>query len=179
MSYSLRPHGLCVACQAPSSMGFSRQDYWGGPEAVLRRRRNRIGRPLSPPQIHQKIIWMLSDFHKTTSECWWKTPGTQKGSLFSSKGGRIKYKKQKERQRVRDGDPSREEFVKEKFPNTRKPSHQQVCGEFWNLRGQHNQEGKKKKTTHRIRALTTTPSGEIAQTIASAPSKQGRCGLHA
>ena len=35
----------------------------------------------------------------------------------------------------------------EKFPNTRKPSHQQVCGEFWNLRGQHNQEGEKKKST--------------------------------
>ena len=24
----------------------------------------------------------------------------------------------------------------EKFPNTRKPSHQRVGGEFWNLRGQ-------------------------------------------
>ena len=32
----------------------------------------------------------------------------------------------------------------EKFPNTRKPSHWRVCGEFWNLRGQHNQEGKNK-----------------------------------
>ena len=30
----------------------------------------------------------------------------------------------------------------EKFPNTRKPSHWQVCGEFWNLRGQNNQEEK-------------------------------------
>ena len=35
----------------------------------------------------------------------------------------------------------------EKFPNTRKPSHQQVCGEFWNLPGQHNWEGEKKKNT--------------------------------
>ena len=32
----------------------------------------------------------------------------------------------------------------EKFPNTRKPSHQWVCGEFWNLRGQHNQKEKNK-----------------------------------
>ena len=31
----------------------------------------------------------------------------------------------------------------EKFPNIRKPSHQQICGELWNLRGHHNQEGKK------------------------------------
>ena len=33
----------------------------------------------------------------------------------------------------------------EKFPNSRKPSHRHVCGEFWNLKGQHNQEEKKKK----------------------------------
>ena len=32
----------------------------------------------------------------------------------------------------------------EKFPNNRKPSHQRVCGVFWNLRGQHNWE----KHTH-------------------------------
>ena len=45
----------------------------------------------------------------------------------------------------------REGVVKEeKFPNTRKCSHQQVCGEFWNLRGPHNLEEKKKM--HRIHA---------------------------
>ena len=32
-----------------------------------------------------------------------------------------------------------------KFPKTRKTSHQQVCGEFWNLREQHNWEEKKQK----------------------------------
>ena len=31
----------------------------------------------------------------------------------------------------------------EKFSNTSKPSHQRVCREFWNLRGQHNQEESK------------------------------------
>ena len=43
--------------------------------------------------------------------------------------------------------------------------NQQVCGEFWNLRGQHNWEGKKKnpQNTH----LTTTPSGEVAQMLTS------------
>ena len=35
VSHSLRPHGLqptawTVACQAPPSMGFSRQEYWSG-----------------------------------------------------------------------------------------------------------------------------------------------------
>ena len=38
--------------------------------------------------------------------------------------------------------------MKEKFPNTRKPSHQRVCGEFWNLRGEHNWEGEKHTHTH-------------------------------
>ena len=33
-----------------------------------------------------------------------------------------------------------EGVVKEKFPNTKKTSHQWVCGEFWNHRGQHDQE---------------------------------------
>ena len=56
----------------------------------------------------------------------------------------------------------------EKFPNTRKPSHQWVCGEFWNLRVQHNWEKKKKK--HRI-CLTATSSREVAQTLASATSE--------
>ena len=35
-----------------------------------------------------------------------------------------------------------EGVMKEKFPNTRKPSHLWVCGEFWNLRGKHNWEEK-------------------------------------
>ena len=52
---------------------------------VLRWRRNRMGRPLSPPQIHQKNISTLSKFHKTTSECWQRTAGTQKSSSLSSK----------------------------------------------------------------------------------------------
>ena len=30
MSNSLWPHGLYIACQAPPSMGFSRQGYWSG-----------------------------------------------------------------------------------------------------------------------------------------------------
>ena len=36
----------------------------------------------------------------------------------------------------------------EKFPNTRKPSHKRVCGEFWNLGGQDNWEEKKREPTH-------------------------------
>ena len=57
---------------------------WKG--AILRWWRNRMGRPLSPPQINQKNIWMLSKLHKTTSELWQRTSGTQKSSPLSSKG---------------------------------------------------------------------------------------------
>ena len=59
----------------------------------------------------------------------------------------------------------REVIVKEKFPNTRKPAHQQDFGEFWNFRGQHNQERKKKKNPQST-GLTTIPSGEVAQMLA-------------
>ena len=84
---------------------------------------------------------MLSNFHKTTSERWQRTPGTQKGSPLSLKGGRTKYKRLKERQELGMATRPGEGVLKEeKFPNTRKPSHRRVCGEFWNLRGQHNWE---------------------------------------
>ena len=36
----------------------------------------------------------------------------------------------------------------EKFPNTRKPSHWRICRDFWNLRGQHNREEKRKPTEY-------------------------------
>ena len=41
--------------------------------------------------------------------------------------------------------PEEEVVKEEKFPNSRKPSHQQIFGEFWNVRGQHNWEKKKKE----------------------------------
>ena len=59
----------------------------------------------------------------------------------------------------------------ENFPNTRKSSHRWAYGEFWNLRGQHNREGKTKKP--QIMCPTTTPRGEVAQTLVSSTSKRG------
>ena len=76
---------------------FIKSQTWG--VVVPRWWRNRTGRPLFPPQIHQKIIWMLTNLYTTTSEVWWRTPGTLKGTPFSSKGGRTKYKRQKEKQK--------------------------------------------------------------------------------
>ena len=54
-----------------------------------------MGRPLSPSQIHQKNISMLSKLHKTTSEYWQRTSGTQKSKSLSSKTGRKNYKRRK------------------------------------------------------------------------------------
>ena len=81
--------------------------------AVLRWQRNRTRRPLSPPQIHQKNISVLSKFHKTTSECWQRTSGTQKSSPLSSKKVGINIKDKKRDKRGRDGDPSWEGSLKE------------------------------------------------------------------
>ena len=50
-----------------------------------------MGRSLSPQQIHWKIIWTLTKFHKTTTESWWRTPGTQKSNPFCSKGRLVQF----------------------------------------------------------------------------------------
>ena len=64
--------------------------------------------------------------------------------------------------------------MKEKFPNTKKPSHRHVCGEFWNLpTGEGNITGREKKKTPQTTHLTATPSGEVAQTRATAISERG------
>ena len=69
--------------------------------------------------------------------------------------------------------------VKEKFPHSRKSSYRRVCGEFGNLRGQHNLEGKKKqktkKKTPQNMHLTTTTSEvrEVTQMLSSTTSKWG------
>ena len=81
-------------------------------------------RPLSPPQIHQKNISMLSKFYKTTYECWQRTSGTEKSRSLSSKTGRKNIKDEKRDKRGREGVASWEGSLKrETFPNTRKHSH--------------------------------------------------------
>ena len=66
--------------------------------------------------------------------------------------------------------PPREGVVKEeKFPNSWKPSHQWVGGEFRMSEGNITRRGKKQtnKQTHNT-CLTTTPS-EVAQMLHSCP----------
>ena len=47
-------------------------------------RRNKTGRPLSPPKLIERTFEHRK-FHKTTSEFWQRTSGTQKSSPLSSK----------------------------------------------------------------------------------------------
>ena len=67
-----------------------------------------MGRPLSPSQIHQKNISMLSKLHKTTSECWQRTSGTQKSKSLSSKTATKNIKDEKRDKGGREGAPSQE-----------------------------------------------------------------------
>ena len=63
--------------------------------------------------------------------------------------------------------------MKEEKFNSRKCSQRQVCREFWNYRGQHNWEIKKKKRKEKKRKKSTeyapniTASGEVAQNFIS------------
>ena len=68
---------------------------------------------------------MLSKFHKTTSECWQRTSGTQQSRSLASKTGRKKYSKtKKETKEVGrelcsgKGIPSREETLKKRGSQT-------------------------------------------------------------
>ena len=65
--------------------------------------RNKTGKSLSPPQIHQKNISTLSKFYKTTSECWQRTLGIQKSRSLSSKTGRKNIKDEKRDKGGREG----------------------------------------------------------------------------
>ena len=60
----------------------------------------------------------------------------------------------------------------ETFSHSRKPSHRHVYGEFWNLRGQHNQE--KEKTLQNVQlTATTSRDREVAQSLLSITSEWG------
>ena len=72
------------------------------------------GRPLSPSQIHQKNISMLSKLHTTTSEYWQRTSGTQKCRSLSSKTGRKNIKDKKRDKGGREGAPSQEGSLKKR-----------------------------------------------------------------
>ena len=88
---------------------------------------------------------MLRNFHKTTSEPWWRTPHTQKGSPFSSKGGRTNYKRQKGRQKSQGWRPilGREWWRRRGFQTAGNALTDRSVGSFGISEG--NITGRKKK----------------------------------
>ena len=71
--------------------------------------------------------------------------------------------------------PRKGVLKREKFPNTRKPSHCRICAELWKHRGQHNREKKinKKLKLADCEPYGNSPSREAVQTPAHAISKWG------
>ena len=71
--------------------------------------------------------------------------------------------------------PGKGVLKREKFPNTRKPSHCRICAELWKHRGQHNREKKinKQLKIRDCEPYGNSPSGEAAQTTAHTISKRG------
>ena len=106
---------------------------------------------------HGKIIWTLSKYHKTTSECWQRTQAPRKAAhyLWKEVGQNIKYKQRDKR--VRDGDLSWGESPKRGEVH----KHQETLSRvgLWgvlNHREQHNWKEKINKT-HRLRAYLQFP----------------------
>ena len=86
-SYSKNSSHLLFFLLCPKSILYVcfliQSNILGG--AVLRWWRNRMGRPISPSQIHQKNISTLSKLHKTTSECWQRTQAPRKADHWLQK----------------------------------------------------------------------------------------------
>ena len=71
--------------------------------------------------------------------------------------------------------PRKGVLKREKFPNTRKPSHCRICAELWKHRGEHNREKKinKQLKIADCKPYGNSPSGEAAQTPAHGISNRG------
>ena len=86
------------------------------------------------------------------------------------------YKTKKEtKEGGKELSPGKGVLQREKFPNTRKPSHCRICDEPWKHRGQHNREEKKNKQLKiaDCEPYSNAPSREAAQTPAHTISKWG------
>ena len=110
----------------------------------LRWWRNRTGRPLSPPQIHRKIIWTLSKLHKQLliASRGHQTPRKTVHCLWNEVGQNIKDKKRDNR--VRDGGLSQEGSLNRgSFQTPGNPLTGGSGGSFWISEG--NLTGRKNK----------------------------------
>ena len=110
---------------------------------------------------------MLSNFHRTTSEHCQRTLSPQKSSPFSLKGGRTKYKRQKERQK-RERDPSWGGNCEGKR-SFQTPGNLLIGGAVGSFGISKDNITRRKfpQNTH----LTATPRREVVQTLTSTTSK--------
>ena len=106
---------------SPLSMEFSRQEYWSG-----------LPFP-SPGNLPEpgSILGLLHCRQSLYQLRYWRSP---------------KKTKRETKDLGMETCPGEGVMKEEQFPNSRKLSHCQVCLVFWNLRRQHNQEEKNKKT---------------------------------
>ena len=114
--------------------------------AVPRWQRNRSGRPLFPPQIHQKIIACAAT---PTGQLLNAGRGSQKGKPISSEWGRAKDKDKKRDKRLQNGDhcPGAKPWRRTRFQTMGNPLTGGVRGELRNLRGKHKETKWRKFTT--------------------------------
>ena len=112
-------------------------------------------------------------------EHWQRIPGTQKGSPFSSKGGRTKYKRQMRDKRVRDGDPPWGGSCEgEVFQTAGNSVTSGSVGSFGISEGNVTGRKEKKKKNPQKKHLTTTSNRALGLPPLSR-GWTGKCGLHA
>ena len=174
VNWSMKPYRIIIQVKfkiETCKYSFLKEQAEVGAGVVPRWWRNRMERSLSPLQIHQKINWMLSKFHKTTSECWQRTPGTRKAvhSIQKEVGHNIKDKKRDTR--VSGWDPSqggsREGGKVSKHQETL--SAVGLWGALESQKATYPDGGKIKHTNSKNACLTALPMK--AQTLASVTSK--------
>ena len=129
-----------------------------------------------------KIIWVLSNFHKTNSECWQRTPGSRKAaqSLWKEVGQNIKDKNRDKR--VRGRSFLGKEMWRRSFHTAGNPLIGGSVGSF-GISESNITRRKNKQTNPQNTYLTTTTSrdGEVALMHAPPPATggwAGRRGLH-
>ena len=125
---------------------------------------------------------MLSSFHKTASECWRRTPETQKGSPFSSKGGRTNYRRRKSygwRSTLRRELWRRRSFQQKKFLTETEvsgrgnPLTDRSVGSFGISEGNITRRKNNTNNNPQNMCLTATASRQVTQRLKSTTSEQG------
>ena len=136
-------HLFCCSLLKPLS-SVVKKLLWG---EEPRWRRSRTGRTLSLPQIHQRAFKRRVNSTKQLLNAGRGHQAPRKATqLFERRQEKIYKTKKETKEGGTEFHPRKGVLKKEKFPNTRKPSHCRICAELWKHRGQHKREKKNKQT---------------------------------